>query len=193
MDGNTNSHCSLQTLLLGTKYPILLKYMNQWTDSARKWGLESESKSKIKENRPYFTSESVQRLIYLKKVRIFVQRRRVCKEQWELLLPSTKLDISLWCRCFRTISILIRILDLISGPNQSRDSHIIQKIGYFVHRRRVCKEQWELLWPYTKLDISLWCRCFRTIFDFDSDSRPHFRSESVQRFIYYKENWILCP
>ena len=46
-NGNTNSHCSLQTLLLWAKYPILLKYMNLWTDSGRKWGLESESKSKI--------------------------------------------------------------------------------------------------------------------------------------------------
>ena len=43
----TNSHCSLQTLLLWTKFPILLKYMNLWNDSDRKWGLESESKSKI--------------------------------------------------------------------------------------------------------------------------------------------------
>ena len=47
VNGNNNSHCSLQTLLLWTKYPILLKYMNLWTDSDRKWGLESESKSKI--------------------------------------------------------------------------------------------------------------------------------------------------
>ena len=44
---DTNSHCSLQTLLLCTKYPILLQLMNLWTDSDRKWGLESESKSKI--------------------------------------------------------------------------------------------------------------------------------------------------
>ena len=42
-----NSHCSLQTLLLWTKYPILLKYMNLWTDSKREWGLASESNSKI--------------------------------------------------------------------------------------------------------------------------------------------------
>ena len=47
VNGNTNSHWSLQTLLLWTKYPILLKYMNPWTDSGRKWGLESETKSKI--------------------------------------------------------------------------------------------------------------------------------------------------
>ena len=45
--GNTNSHCSLQTLIFWTKYPILVKYMNLWNDSDRKWGLESESKSKI--------------------------------------------------------------------------------------------------------------------------------------------------
>ena len=47
VNGNTNSHCNLPTLLLWTKYPILLKYMNLWTDSDRKWGLESESKSLI--------------------------------------------------------------------------------------------------------------------------------------------------
>ena len=41
--------------------------------------------------------------------------------------------------------------------------------------------------PSTKLDISLWCRCFLSFFDYDSDSRPHFRSESDQRLIYYKK------
>ena len=130
---------------------------------------------------------------YIKqKIGYLVHRRRVCKEHWELLLPPTKLDISLWCICFLSLSILIRILYLISAPNQSSDSYN-SKIGYFVHRRRVCKEQWEILLPPTKLDISVWCRCFLSIFDFDSDSRPHFRSESVQTFIYYTENWILCP
>ena len=58
------------------------------------------------------------------------------------------------------------------------------KNGYFVHRRRVCKEQWDLVLTFTKLDISIWCRCFLSIFDFDSDSRPHFQPESAQRFIY---------
>ena len=53
VNGNTNSHCSLQTLLLWKKYPILLKYMNLWTDSDRKWGLESESKSKIERKHPH--------------------------------------------------------------------------------------------------------------------------------------------
>ena len=36
VNGNTSSHWSLQTLPLWTKYPILLKYMNLWTDSERK-------------------------------------------------------------------------------------------------------------------------------------------------------------
>ena len=47
VNGNTYSHWSLQTLLLWTNYPILLKFMNLWTDSGWKWGLESETKSKI--------------------------------------------------------------------------------------------------------------------------------------------------
>ena len=47
VNGNTNSLWNLPTLLLWTKYPILLKYMNLGTDSDRKWGLESESKSLI--------------------------------------------------------------------------------------------------------------------------------------------------
>ena len=33
VNGNNNSHCSLKTLLLWKKYPILLKYMNLLTDS----------------------------------------------------------------------------------------------------------------------------------------------------------------
>ena len=119
----------------------------------------------------------------IQKIGYFVHRRRVCKEQWELLLPPTKLDISLWCICFLSLSILIRIIYLISAPNQSSDSYF-SKIGYFVLRRRVCKEQWELLLPSNKSDISLWCRCFLSIFDYDSDSRPHFRSESVQLLVY---------
>ena len=47
VNGTTNFHCSLQTLLLWKKYPILLKYMNIWTDSDREWGLDSETTSKI--------------------------------------------------------------------------------------------------------------------------------------------------
>ena len=37
----------IYNLLLCTKYPILLQLMNLWADSGWKWGLESESISKI--------------------------------------------------------------------------------------------------------------------------------------------------
>ena len=61
------------------------------------------------------------------------------------------------------------------------------KIGYFVHKRIVGKLQLELVLPFTKVYISMWCRCFLPIFDFDSDSRPYFISESVQRYIYFNK------
>ena len=140
MNVNTNSYCSLQTLLLCTKYPILLQLKNLWTDSDRKWGLESESKSKIE--RKHLHHIDISNLVN-------VNTNSHCSLQ--TLLLCTK-----YINC--------------------------NKIGYFVHRRRVCKEQWELELTFTKLDISIWCRCFLSIFDFYSDSRPHFRSESVQRF-----------
>ena len=37
------------------------------------------------------------------------------------------------------------------------------------------------------MDITLWSRCFSSISGFDSDSRAHFRSESVQRLINYNK------
>ena len=136
------------------------------------------------DSRPHFRSESVQRFIYCNKIGFFVHKRRVCKEQWELVLTFTKLDISIWCRCFLSIF----DFDSDSRPHFHHESAqrfiYCYKIGFFVHKRRVCKEQWELVLTFTKLDISIWCRCFLSIFDFDSDSRPHFHPESAQRFIY---------
>ena len=136
------------------------------------------------DSRPHFRSESVQRFIYCNKIGFFVHKRRVCKEQLELVLPFIRLDISIWCRCFLSIF----DFDSDSRPHFRSESAqrfiYCNKIGFFVHKRRVCKEQWELVLPFIKLDISIWCRCFLSIFDFDSGSRPHFRSESVQRFIY---------
>ena len=137
------------------------------------------------DSRPYFRSKSVQRFIYFNKIGYFVHKSRVCKEQRELVLLFTKLDKSIWCRCFLTI------FDYDSDSRPHFRSESVQrficfnKIGYFVHKRRVCKEHWELVFTFTKLGISLWCRCFLSIFDYDSDSRPHFRSESVQRFICF--------
>ena len=37
------------------------------------------------------------------------------------------------------------------------------------------------------MDITLWSRWFSSISGFDSDSRPQFRIESVQRFIYFNK------
>ena len=124
-----------------------------------------------------------QRFIYCNKIGFFVHKRRVCNEQWELVLTFTKLDISIWCRCFLSIF----DFDSDSRPHLQPESAqrfiYYNKIGFFVHKRRVCNEQWELVLTFTKLDISIWCRCFLSIFDFDSDSRPHFQPESAQRFI----------
>ena len=108
-------------------------------------------------------------------------------EQWELVLPFTKLDISIWCRCF------LSIFDFDSDsrphfrPESVQQFIYFNKFGFFVHKRIFCKDQWELVLPFTKLEISIWCRCFLSIFDFVSDSRPHFRPESVQRFINFNK------
>ena len=102
------------------------------------------------------------------------------------MLPPTKLDISLWYRCF------LSIFDFDSDSRPYFRSESVQrfiyfhKIGYFVQKRSVCKGQWELVLAFTKLDMPLWCRCILSISDYDSDSRPHFSFESVQRFIYFK-------
>ena len=115
------------------------------------------------DSRPHFRSESVQRFINCNKIGYFVHRRRVCKEQWELVLTFTKLDISIWCRCF------LSIFDFYSDSRPHFRSESVQrfincnKIGFFVHKRRVCKVQWELVLIFTKLDISIWCRCFLSI------------------------------
>ena len=125
---------------------------------------------------PHLRSESVQRFINCNKIGFFVHKRRVCKEQWELVLTFTKLDISIWCRCFLSIF----DFDSDSKPHFRSESAqrfiYCNKKGFLVHKRRVCNEQWELVLTFTKLDISIWCRCFLSIFDFDSDSKPHFRS-----------------
>ena len=137
------------------------------------------------DSRPYFRSESVQRFIYFNKIGYFVHKGSVCKDQWELVFPFTKLKISIWCWCF------LSIFDFVSDSRPYFRSESIQRLiyfhksGYFVHKRSVCKDQWELVFLFTKLEISIWCWCFLSIFDFDSDSRPHFRPDSVQRFIYF--------
>ena len=136
------------------------------------------------DSRPHFRPESVQRLIYFNKIGYFVHKRSVYKDQWELVLTLTKLEISIWCRCFLSVF----DFDSDSRPHFRPESVqrliYFNKIGYFVHKRSVYKDQWELELTCTKLEISIWCRCFLSILDFDSDSRPHYRPESVQKFIY---------
>ena len=139
------------------------------------------------DSRPHFRPESVQRLIYFNKIGYFVHKRSVYKDQWELVLPRTKLEISIWCWCF------LSVFDYVSDsrphfrPESVQRLIYFNKIGYFVHKRSVYKDQWELVLTLTKLEISIWCRCFLSVFDFDSDSRPHFRPESVQRLIYFNK------
>ena len=114
----------------------------------------------------------------------FVLRRRVCWDHWEVVLYFTELDITLWCRCFLSIS----GSDSVSGAHFSPESfqrfiYFIQ-IGHFVLRRRVCWDHREVVLYFTDLDISLWCRWFLSISGFDSVSGAHFCPESFQRFIY---------
>ena len=137
------------------------------------------------DSRPHFQHESVQRLIYFNKIRYFVHKWSVYKEQWELVLTCTKLDISIWCRCFLSIFDFDSDSSSHFRPESVQRLIYFNKIGYFVHKWSVYKDQWELVLTCTKLDISIWCRCFLSIFDFDSDSSSHFRPESVQRFIYF--------
>ena len=101
------------------------------------------------DSKPHFGSESAQRFIHCNKIGFFVHKRRVCNEQWELVLTFTKLDISIWSRCF------LSIFGFYSDSRPHFRSESVQrfincnKIGYFVHRRRVCKEQWELVLTFT--------------------------------------------
>ena len=75
----------------------------------------------------------------------FVLRRRVCWDHWEVVLYFTDLDISLWCRCFLSIS----GFDSVSGAHFSPESfqrfiYFIQ-IGHFAFRGRVCWDHWEVV------------------------------------------------
>ena len=139
------------------------------------------------DSRPHFRPESVQRLIYFNKIGYFVHKRSVYKDQWELVLPRTKLEISIWCWCFLSVFEYVSDSRPHFRPESVQRLIYFNKIGYFVHKRSVYKDQWELVLTLTKLEISIWCRCFLSVFDFDSDSRPHFRPESVQRLIYFNK------
>ena len=82
-----------------------------------------------------------------------------------------------------TFRVLIRYLELISVPNQSKGSIILREFDTLSLWREIVSVHWSywcnsLNWTY--LDDA---DGFLHISGFDSISRAHFRSESVQRFI----------
>ena len=105
------------------------------------------------DSRPHFRSESVQRFICFSKIGYFVHKSRVCKEQWELVLPFTK-----WIFLYDA-DVFFQFFDFDSDSRPHFRSESVQlfiywnKIGCFVHKRRVCKCRWELVLPFTKLEI----------------------------------------
>ena len=138
------------------------------------------------DSRPHFRPESAQRFIYFNKIGYFAHKRSVCKEQWELALPFSKLDISIWCRWFLSIF----DFDSYSRPHFQPESFqrfiYFNKIEYFVHKKVFVRSN-GISVPFTILDIFIWCRWILSTFDFESDSRPHFRPDSVQKFIYFNK------
>ena len=80
------------------------------------------------DSRPHFRSESVPRFIYCNKIGYFLHGRRlyfvIVNKCYHFLNWVYLYDADV----FFQFSILIRILDLISDPNQSRDSFIVIKL-----------------------------------------------------------------
>ena len=80
----------------------------------------------------HLSPESFQRFIYYIQIGHFVLRRRVCWDQWEVVLYFTDLDISLWCRWFLSIS----GFDSVSGAHFSPES--FQRFIYFFRLDTLC-------------------------------------------------------
>ena len=86
-----------------------------------------------------------------------------------------------------TFRVLIRYLELISVSNQSKDSIILLKFDTLSSWREIVSVHW-----------SYWCNSLNWIYLYDADgflhisgfdsvSRAHFRSESVQGFYYFNK------
>ena len=101
------------------------------------------------------------------------------------------MDISLWSGCFSSIS------GFDSDSRAHLRSESVQRFIYFTKLNTLTQEK-SLLASRGNRVLSILIghkfmkQMFSSISGFDSDSRPQFRSESVQRFIYFP-NWILCP
>ena len=84
-----------------------------------------------------------------------------------------------------TFRVLIRYLELISVPNQSKDSTILIKFDTLSSWREIVSVRWSY-WCYSLNWTYLYdADGFLHISGFDSVSRALFRSKSVQRFYYF--------
>ena len=80
---------------------------------------------------------------------------------------------------------LIRILEVISIPNHSRDSFNLIKLKTY-HSWKECVIFNSNLWYNSHNWLKLYdADVFFQISGFDSDSKRHFDSKSFQRFIYF--------
>ena len=77
----------------------------------------------------YFHSVSVQRFIYCNKIEHFTLMERVCESQFELGVNSLNWSYLYDADVFFQFRVLIRVQELISIWNQSRDSSIVIRLN----------------------------------------------------------------
>ena len=88
---------------------------------------------------------------------------------------------------FLQFAILIRILGRTSVPKHTRDSFTLIKFNTLTSWREIVSvhsSQWFNSLNWIQLNDA---DVFHSISDIDSESRPHFRPESFQRFIYFNK------
>ena len=83
--------------------------------------------------------------------------------------------------------VLIRILELISIPNHSRETFISIIFEYFTLMECVCECQFKFVVITHLIGHIFMMQMLSFNFGFDSDSRHHFHSKSFQRFIYFNK------
>ena len=81
------------------------------------------------DSRAHFRSESVQRLINNNKIEYFVHRRRVVNFKWKYSFMYLNWTYPYDSDVFLQFRVLIRILEPICVPNQSRDSFTLIKLN----------------------------------------------------------------
>ena len=134
-------------------------------------------------SRPHFRSEWLLRFIYFNKIQHFDPMERDC------LVHSIYWCNSLNCAYFYDADgflqfrLMIRVLELISVPNESWDSYILIKFNTLTQWSEIVRSI-GFTGVFQLIAISLWCRWIPSISGFDTVSRPHFRSEWLLRFIY---------